>query len=131
MTRALKGRPGRQIGPLKEKTVHAALTKQRIHAIVSQVIDELEKRRVAGKGDYVAKLADEVAEGGLAAWKSLRDLLPRDDPADAPSGLMNIGNLFVLAAQQAAERGRAQSAPMIDLTGEPVTMGASEDPVEW
>jgi hypothetical protein len=43
MRRELKGRPGRGIGPLKEKTVHAALTKQRIHAI------ELEHRRATGK----------------------------------------------------------------------------------
>ena len=79
MTTALRGRPGRGIGPLKEKTVHAALTKQRIHAIVGQVIDELEHRRATGKRDYVKALADEVEKGGIAAWKALRDLLPRDD----------------------------------------------------
>jgi hypothetical protein len=64
MTTALRGRPGRSIGPLKEKTVHAALTKQRIHAMVSQVIDELE-------------------------------------------------------------------LPVIDVTAEPVTTGASEEEVDW
>jgi hypothetical protein len=132
MTRALKGRPGRQIGPLKEKTVHAALTKQRIHALVAQVIDELEKRRASGKGDYVAKLADEVAEGGLAAWKSLRDLLPRDDPAAANGGgaSMNFGHVFVAAAIEANRRANLASPGVIDVTGEPVTTEASQD-VEW
>ena len=70
MTTALRGRPGRGVGPLKEKTVHAALTKQRIHAIVGQVIDELEHRRATGKADYVKALADEVQRGGIAAWKA-------------------------------------------------------------
>jgi len=79
MSRAAQGRPGQQIGPLKEKTVHALATKSRIHALVGQVIDELEKRRAKGKGDYIAKLADEVEKGGISAWKSLKDLLPSDD----------------------------------------------------
>src|SRR5262245_17202210 len=75
MTTAARGRPGRGLAPLKEKTVHAALTKQRIHALVGQVIDELEHRRATGKADYVKALADEVHRGGLAAWKALRELL--------------------------------------------------------
>ena len=60
MPLALKGKPGRGLGSLKEKTVHAALTKQRIHAIVGQIIDELEHRRATGKADYVKALADAV-----------------------------------------------------------------------
>jgi hypothetical protein len=59
--------------------VHAALTKQRIHAIVSQVIDELEHRRATGKADYVKALADEVQRGGIAAWKTLRDLAAAEE----------------------------------------------------
>src|SRR4029077_6679760 len=85
-SRAAQGRPGQQIGPLKEKTVHAHITKQRIHAIVGQVIDELEDRRRKGKSDYVAKLANEVEKHGLAAWQALRDLLPRDDHATSAAG---------------------------------------------
>jgi hypothetical protein len=146
MTSALRGRPGRGIGPLKEKTVHAALTKQRIHAIVGQVIDELEHRRATGKADYVKALADEVEKGGIAALKALRDLLPRDE--DAPNPGTSFNGLFVLAAKQAAqlpgeapiidaqpvksEQERRAAPLVIDSTAEPVTAKAlDEEPVEW
>ena len=86
MPRALEGRPGRQVGTLNEKTVHAAITKARIHAIVGQVIDELEQRRAKGKGDYVAALANEVEEGGLAAWRSLLGLAASGRPKRAQRG---------------------------------------------
>jgi hypothetical protein len=129
MPRALAGKPGRQVGPLKEKTVHAAMTKARIHAIVGQVIDELEKRRASGKSDYVAKLADEVQEGGITAWKSLRDLLPRDDvtPNEAPS--KGLGDVFIAAVIEANSRANAAS-PVIDATAEPVIQQASDE-VDW
>ena len=106
MTAALRGRPGRGVGPLKEKTVHAALTKQRVHAIVGQVIDELERRRATGKADYVKALADEVQRGGIAAWKALRDLLPRDEEPSSGSPPVNFSQFFVAAAKQAMSRGR-------------------------
>jgi hypothetical protein len=130
MPRALEGRPGRRVGRLKEKTVRAR-TKQRIHAIGGRVIDELEQRRAGGKSDYVAKLADEIEAGGLAAWKSLRDLLPRDDP-NAPNGAapsMNFGAIFLTAAIEASKRTNAAS-PVIDATAEHVTEMASDD-VDW
>lgn len=131
MPRALEGRPGGQVGTLKEKTVHAALTKQRIHAIVGQVIDELEQRRARGKSDYVAKLADEIEQGGLSAWKSLRDLLPPGDPDPTanPGNSLNIGQVFIAAAIKANEleaKRRANAAPVIDATAEPL-MGAAAD----
>jgi hypothetical protein len=131
MTRALKGRPGRQLGPLKEKTVHAALTKQRIHAIVGQVIDELEQRRAKGKGDYLAKLADEVEKGGIAVWRSLRDLLPRDDP-NTPNGAapsMNFGHVFVAAAIEASRRANAASL-VVDATAD-LAIEQASDEVDW
>ncbi len=131
MPRALEGRPGRQVGTLKEKTVHAAITKARIHAIVGQVIDELEQRRAKGKGDYVAALANEVEEGGLAAWRSLRDLLPRDDP-NAPNGeapSINFGHVFVAAAIEASRRANAASQ-VIDATAKPAIEQASDD-LDW
>jgi hypothetical protein len=143
MTSALRGRPGQGIGPLKEKTVHAALTKQRLHAIVGQVIDELERRRATGKADYVKALADEVEKGGIAALKALRDLLPRDE--DAPNPGTSFNGLFVLAAKQAAQlpgdapilveeaqpvqlEGARNAVPLvIDAAAEDVT----EEKVEW
>jgi hypothetical protein len=119
MTTAVRGRPGRGVGPLKEKTVHAALTKQRIHAIVAQVIDELEHRRATGKADYVKALADEVQRGGIAAWKALRDLLPRDEDIPSASPSVSLSQFFVAAAKQASEQGKA-ALPIIDVTAEPI-----------
>src|SRR6266508_5686320 len=115
MTTALRGRPGRGIGPLKEKTVHAGLTKQRIHAIVGQVIDELEHRRATGKADYVKALADEVQRGGIAAWKALRDLLPRDDDIPSGSPSVSISQLFVAAHKEINRVEQTKkSLPVID-----------------
>jgi hypothetical protein len=134
MSRAAQGRPGQQIGPLKEKTVHAHITKQRIHAIVGQVIDELEDRRRKGKSDYVAKLANEVEEHGLAAWQALRDLLPRDDPATSSAGttVQNFGSVFVAAVREASERRAEQAAmtglPVIDVTAEPIVEDVKHEP---
>src|SRR5262249_34378096 len=134
MTSAARGRPGRGVGPLKEKTVHAALTKQRIHAIVGQVIDELERRRGTGKRDYVKALADEVEKEGIAAWKALRDLLPRDeDVTPAPNPPVSFSQLFVTAAKEASRLEAPKTVlPVIDVTAEPVTEDeASVEEVDW
>jgi hypothetical protein len=121
MTTALRGRPGRGIGPLKEKSVHAALTKQRIHAIFAQVIDELEHRRATGKADYVKALADEVQRGGIAAWKALRDLLPRDEDVPSGSPTVGIGQLFIAAHKEINRLEQAKTAPpVIDVIAEPI-----------
>jgi hypothetical protein len=133
MTTALRGRPGQGIGPLKEKTVHAALTKQRIHAIVSQVIDELEHRRAAGKADYVKALADEVQRGGIAAWKALRDLLPRDEDMPSARPSVSLSQFFVAAHKEINRSEQAKTVPpVIDVEPVPVTTDASEtEKVEW
>lgn len=141
MTTAMRGRPGRGVGPLKEKTIHAALTKQRIHAIVGQVLDELEHRRATGKADYVKALADEVQRGGVAGLKSLRDLLPRDE--DVPGGHaapVSFSQLFVSAAREASRLEPPKIAlPIIDVVAEPVAAEPLEavaeeiatEAVEW
>jgi hypothetical protein len=133
MTSAARGRPGRGIGPLKEKTVHAALTKQRIHAIVSQVIDELEHRRAAGKADYVKALADEVQRGGIAAWKALRDLLPRDEDMPRGNPTVSLSQFFVAAAKEASKLEPTNTPPpVIDVRVEAVETDALEtEKVEW
>jgi hypothetical protein len=132
MTTALRGRPGRGIGPLKEKTVHAVLTKQRIHAIVAQVIDELEHRRATGKADYVKALADEVQRGGIAAWKALRDLLPRDEDMPSARPSVSLSQFFVAAHKEINRSEQAKTVPpVIDATAEPVKTGASEEEVDW
>jgi hypothetical protein len=83
----------------------AALTKQRIHAIVGQVIDELEHRRATGKSDFVKTLADEVEKGGIAAWKALRELLPRDEDIPRGSPSMSFSQLFIAAHKEITGRG--------------------------
>jgi hypothetical protein len=120
-----RGTPGRQVATVKEKTVHAHLTKQRIQAIVGQVIDELEQRRAKGKSDYVAMLADEIEKGGIAAWRSLRDLLPADELPPGGGNQFNFGSVFVAAVSQATQRtipttpaGGNPPLPIIDV---PVT----------
>jgi hypothetical protein len=70
--------------------------------IVAQVIDELEHRRATGKADYVEALADEVQRGGIAAWKLLRDLLPRDEDVPSGSPTVGIGQLFIAAHKEIA-----------------------------
>jgi hypothetical protein len=114
-----RGRPGRQIGPLKEKTIHALGTKARIYAIAGQVIEELEKRRAKGKSDYIAKLADEIEDGGLAAWKALKELLPADDVQPANMQL-NFGLVFAAAAKQASERQAAGAPAILESTALPI-----------
>jgi hypothetical protein len=109
------------MAPLKEKTVHAALTKQRIHAIVAQVIDELEHRRATGKADYVKALADEVQRGGIAAWKALRDLLPRDEDIPSGSPSISFSQLFIAAHKEINRSEQTKTVPpVIDVTAEPV-----------
>jgi hypothetical protein len=105
----------------KEKTVHAALTKQRIHAIVGQVIDELEHRRATGKADCVKALADEVQRGGIAAWKALRDLLPPDDNVLGGSPSISFGQLFIAAHKEINRLEQTKTVPpVIDVTAEPI-----------
>src|SRR5262249_40611233 len=104
--RALAGRPKGRDGELLERTKHGLLVKQRIRAIVGLVIDELERRRAAGKSDFVAKLADEVEKGGIAAWKSLQELLPRDEDVAGKGPSLNFATLYVQAARSMGERDR-------------------------
>src|SRR5215510_1715298 len=131
--KASAGRPKGLDGELLERTKHGVIVNQRIRAIVGQVIDELEKRRAAGRGDFVAKLADEVEEGGLAAWKALQELLPRDaDVAGkVPTPTMNLSALFVQAARDLSEMGKrnheAAISPMASLIELTANAGSAPD----
>jgi hypothetical protein len=111
----------------------AALTKQRIHAIVGQVIDELEHRRATGKADFVKALADEVQQGGIAAWKALRDLLPRDEDVPRGNPTVGIGQLFIAAHKEINRLEETKAAlPVIDASFEPVTTDETKtEKVEW
>jgi hypothetical protein len=135
-------KPGQQVAALKEKTVHGLATKSRIRAVVDLVIDELQDRRAKGKSDHVALLADEIEKGGIAAWKSLLDLLPSDDVASGAIGTMagaSLAGIFAGAAAQAAAQARATpTAEIIDVTAEPVPADhvrgetpGDDEPVDW
>jgi hypothetical protein len=92
-----------------------------IHAIVAQVIDELEHRRAIGKADYVKALAGEVEKGGIAAWKALRDLLPRDEDMSSPGTSLNIGQLLIAAHKEINSSEQAKTIPpVIDVIAEPI-----------
>src|SRR5262249_8442610 len=60
-------------------------------------------------GSVETALADEVQRGGIAAWKALRDLLPRDE--DVPSGAptVGIGQLFIAAHKEINRQEHAKS----------------------
>jgi hypothetical protein len=48
----------------------------------------------------VKTLADEVDKGGIAAWKALRDLLPRDEDIPSGSPSMSFSQLFIAAHKE-------------------------------
>jgi hypothetical protein len=146
-------KPGQQVAVLQERTVHGLQTKARIRAVIDLAIDELEQRRAKGKSDHVALLADEIEKGGIAAWKSLIDLLPPDDMAP-PAALGNMASatfagIFAGAAAQAAAAHAAsqrEAKPELDTNGLPILDAiatpvpeadaepetpADDEPVEW
>src|SRR5262245_33540513 len=66
-------------------------------------------------------LADEVQRGGIAAWKALRDLLPRDEEVPSGSPTVGIGQLFIAAHKEINRQERAKSIPpVIDVIAEPI-----------
>jgi hypothetical protein len=131
VSRASEGKPGQRNGELQERVVNGLLTKQRIHALVGQVLDELDNRRAAGKGDFVAAIADEVEQGGLAALQQLKALLP--DDAKLPIGglTMNVNQMFLDAMKTVDTEsiGNAAASTGVILDAAPVY----EEPetVEW
>jgi hypothetical protein len=107
------------------QTLAAGETRNRMRAIVDQVIEEMEKRRTTKRFDYVSALADELQKGGLSAWKELKALLPREDAESNALNASNvhIGSLFAVVAAQVGARARDQQVPiaptsdnMIDVT---------------
>ena len=66
-------------------------------------------------------LADEVQRGGIAAWKALRDLLPRDEEVPSGSPTVGIGQLFIAAHKEINRLEEAKTAlPVIDVVAEPI-----------
>jgi hypothetical protein len=83
------------------------------------VIDELEHRRATGKSDFVKTLADEVEKGGIAAWKALRELLPRDEDIPSGSPSMSFSQLFIAAHKEInrSEQMKTVPGPVAELVG--------------
>jgi hypothetical protein len=74
-----------------------------------------------GKADYVKALADEVQRGGIAAWKALRDLLPRDEDVPSGSPTVGIGQLFIAAHKEINRLEQTKTGPpVIDVIAEPI-----------
>jgi hypothetical protein len=125
MTKPISRKP-KQLEHVKQKTLNAYETKTRVHAIVGQVIDELQDRRAKGQSDYVATLADEVEQSGLAGWKALKELLPRDEIETTGGGAnVKFGPLFAMVVQRMSERERyerqaATAAPSEKIINVPV-----------
>jgi hypothetical protein len=113
-------RKAAQIDRVRKKTLNAHETKGRIHAIVAQVIDELEQRRADGKSDYVAALADNLETGELVAWKALRDLLPRDELTSGGAANLNLSALFVKVAAEVGARDRQAATTTLTAPSEKV-----------
>jgi hypothetical protein len=77
-------------------------------------------RRATGKADYVKALADEVQRGGIAAWKALRDLLPRDEDIPRASPFISVSQLLIAAHKEINSLEQAKTAPpVIDVIAEP------------
>jgi hypothetical protein len=112
MRRELKGRLGRGIGPLKDKDCPCGAHQQ---------AHPRHCRQATGKTAYVKALADEVQRGGIAAWKALRDLLPRDDDIPSASPPVSFSQLFIGAHKEINRLEQTKTVPpVIDVTAEPI-----------
>jgi hypothetical protein len=95
-------------------------------------VNELERCRATGKADCVKALADEVQRGGIAAWKSIRDLLPRDEDASKAPPSFNFGQVLIAAhKRQQVEQEKKEAPLVIDAAVESVATRASDEEVEW
>lgn len=79
-------------------TAHKALVTHRARALIDQAFGELDSRKLKGKGDFVAKLADQMMEDPLRALERIALAFP--EPAQA-ANVSNINALFLQATQLA------------------------------
>jgi hypothetical protein len=58
---------------------------------------------------------------GIAAWKALRDLLPRDEDIPSASPSMSFGQLFIAAHKEINRLEQTKTVPpVIDVIAEPI-----------
>jgi len=111
----------------------AAMTRQRLVALVGQAFDELEQRRKQGKGDVVAVLADQILEDPMTALERLGIQLRADEQPGSNGGLsFNIKELYLAATQTA--NGHAPALPAIEgeiVETEAGTSGVHEVAEPW
>jgi hypothetical protein len=122
MTRPI-GRPPGPHGPYAA-TVNGRNTAARVHAIVGQIIDELDRRRASGRtgGDIVRRACDEIEKmPALDALRALRELLPKDaDAAGKVQPALSMQALFVNAAREVSK---------MDIHRSPDAMGEAIAPM--
>jgi hypothetical protein len=143
------GRPPEPRGPYATQ-VGGRNTAARVHALVGQILDELDRRRVSGRADIVRRACDEIEKmPALDALRALRELLPKDADAASKVPALSMQALFVNAAREVsmmdinrspdASASFAASAPvasLIELTAQPVSdpdpaTPPSADAIEW
>jgi hypothetical protein len=125
MARVSNGTPEKTRGENAATVLGRAVT-QRVHAIVGQVFDELEKRAKGGKRDIVALIADYLEQEPMTGLERLAKLLPQEPVA--PAGPVNIQAMFLQAVKQVNSRD-GNDARVIEATARPAIDNASDD--EW
>ena len=142
---AAAGRPPGSGGDVTAGIKNGQLVNQRIRALVGQALDELERRRASGRSDIVKKIADEVEKGGIAALRSLQELLPKDDVTGKVQPAMTMQALFVQAAREVGQLDRERRdavtpmASLLELTAnvepehaaEPPRAARRSDEIDW
>jgi len=135
MARASNGTPAKTRGENAATGLGRVVT-QRVHAIVGQVFDELEKRAKGGKGDIVKMIADYVEGQPMTGLERLTKLLPQE-PSDM-GNTVNIPMMFLQAVQFAnghtaggkiATGHGEHGLRVIEATTHPAINNASDD--QW
>jgi hypothetical protein len=85
-------------GPAEQNTAALIGLGERQHLLPSS------GRSRANKIASAAQRLDEVQRGGIAAWKALRDLLPRDEDIPSGSPSVSFSQLFIAAHEGRHER---------------------------
>ncbi len=115
----------------------------RVLALLGQSLDELDARKQKGKGDFVAKLADQMMEDPKAAVLDMLDWLakiaPPEQAAEAGAGLaLNIKELYLNATQtangHAPGAARLLAGQVVDVVPEPIEAGTTrvhDEATDW
>ena len=116
--------------------VVAENTQMRVLALLNMGLDELNRRKDAGKGDFAAKLADQLLEDPKAGMAAMLEWLGKVAPAEAAQAAggiaFDIKALYLNATQTA--NGHAPGSRPEPMVVEHVERGASgvhEEASDW